>query len=136
MENKYYTPEIEEFHVGFEYEYREDGNGKWKKEVFKEGRGLSYAGEIDDEEVRVKHLDREDIESLGFKLRSEDSSDWIIKSPDADGYDGIYLSLGYDVKDWNVYISNLASYEEHECYFQGHIKNKSELKRLLKQLGV
>jgi hypothetical protein len=27
MENKYYTPEIEEFHVGFEYEYGQIDSG-------------------------------------------------------------------------------------------------------------
>lgn len=48
MENKYYTPTIEEFHVGFEYEYRNtvrDSSGNqiksmWKKETF----GLDMPG--------------------------------------------------------------------------------------------
>ena len=65
MKDKYYTPEIEEFHVGFEYEVNY-GKDRWVKE------GLHYAPQVvtlpykNLENIRVKHLDREDIESLGF----------------------------------------------------------------------
>ena len=36
MENKYYTPEIEEFHIGFEFEYFEPvrTEGYVKSEIF------------------------------------------------------------------------------------------------------
>ena len=78
MENKYYTPEIEEFCVGFEYESRIAGyDDEWTKEttyaMFRDG----WESNIDDvlamykdggDEFRVKHLDSSDIESLGFHL--------------------------------------------------------------------
>ena len=73
MENKYYTPEIEEFYVGFKYERgnkaTEGNSTKWYKEK------ITSAQEIVDifccEEIRVKYLDKEDIESLGFTLIQE-----------------------------------------------------------------
>ena len=95
MEKKYYTPSIEEFHVGFEYEINQ--NNKWIKKEFnpvkKDDSITSNLFEFDDvykrlksitnrwdsekkkvvvsyEEIRVKHLDREDIEScLGDEFK-------------------------------------------------------------------
>lgn len=79
---KYYKPDLEEFHVGFEYEERvNDSLGKqtdnWAKSVWTENHNFSdlFDIEVTDNEitkiyvpnsVRVKYLDREDIESLNF----------------------------------------------------------------------
>ena len=81
MENKYYKPTIEEFHVGFEYEYWDtlgDGHYDWfegtyyyMKQTDKPKNGGHVVWSIDslikainDLEIRVKYLDREDIESM------------------------------------------------------------------------
>ena len=152
MENKYYTPEIEEFHVGFEYEHLAKGylwflNGggpkdTWMKETFSGGAGQDGESEvceldtlIDDKAVRVKHLDREDIESLGFTQITDDCFNISIKE-----YRGrlsqevrilfrktilIYLAMDLDLGD-----------KDNLVLFTGTIKNKSELKVLLKQIGV
>ena len=76
-EIKYYTPEIEEFHVGFEYErnephriyYKENSPTeykwvyhKWDESQIKIGK-LRY--EIFEKNIRVKLLDSEDIMDLG-----------------------------------------------------------------------
>jgi hypothetical protein len=124
MKSNYYTPEIEEFHVGFEYEYTEK-----KRIVTGEGFQINYSGEAHEDSlifsgiteglIRVKHLDQEDIESFGFKQESITSfvnkDNWYIEWMPGDTLD-IYL-----VSD---------------CRFKGIIKNKSELKRLLKQIGI
>lgn len=67
---KYYTPDISEFHVGFEYEqittnYPDKNN--WQKAVVRTERDSPYQLWITNGTVRVKHLDQEDIESLGFE---------------------------------------------------------------------
>src|ERR1700742_1583934 len=74
MENRYYTPEIEEFCVGFECEinplvpFGKGGltelSGKW--EAFKCSNWNSRRW-FNIEEKRVKLFDRADIESCGFK---------------------------------------------------------------------
>ena len=73
---KYYTPSIEEFHVGFEYEYRNhDGTVKnntvlnyWNKSTISDLNELSYVerGLQTPNNTRVKYLDKDDIKSLGF----------------------------------------------------------------------
>lgn len=116
--NKYYTPEIEEFHVGFEY-YLKGENNK---------RILSTNCTVDTELSRVKYLDKEDIESLGFEGQKANS---------------VYFKKnGYRLVHWLdkpvriTTILKLYSDGDEEVIFKGIIRNKSELKRLLKQLNI
>ena len=66
---KYYTPEIEEFHVGFEYEEQvEPGKWAWNTCHPNTFEKLYDWDSMDMLKIRtrVKYLDQEDIESLGF----------------------------------------------------------------------
>lgn len=132
MENNnnelYYTPNIEEFHVGFEYEQKEYKNNVWFNVTFsgmKWGKIKSY---IEQKLFRVKYLDKEDIESLGFKLSELQSKNYEQPNTVYTKND-LYLTLW---KNW-VEIQN-----EFEIIFKAKIKikNKSELKTLLKQLEI
>ena len=118
--DKYHTPTIDEFHLGFEYEWLKE-DGIWEKsntptEISVQGSKNQTYG------IRVKYLDKEDIESLGFIE--------IIKDQ-------------YIKKDFILFIDNdyflqimRDDFEKDIYLFQGTIKNKSELKVLLKQLGI
>jgi len=136
MENKYYTPTIEEFHVGLEYE--NCNNGKWDKgyscrlEHGRDGIHISVPSAdpafYDPRYVRVKLLDREDIESLGWKFSSKGNI-----------FNTFLLSnywLGFNFNTDNLVITNGKVYEEERFYFDGKIKNKSELQKLMIQLGI
>ncbi|NRA77284.1 MAG: hypothetical protein HRU18_03665 [Pseudoalteromonas sp.] len=126
MKNKYYTPEVEEFHVGFEYQVL-DGD-VWINEVV----GLDNTGDLEflkdliiEESCRVKYLDREDIESLGFVTYMKSVKD--------------SFKLGSTVIRLKVEQILIFRYDEYtidELLFKGTIKNKSELKRILKQLNI
>jgi hypothetical protein len=130
--NKYYTPSIEEFHVGFEYESQNINTGEWIKYSSKTLSDLLLDFEV--EFTRVKYLDKEDIESLGFIYDNE------LKFPK-----GKYKTT---VVEYVNDIYCLSTFDNHEIMiseycdgvfdklFIGTIKNKSELKRLLKQLGI
>lgn len=78
--------------------------------------------------VRVKYLDKEDIESLGF---SHIGSLWF-ENKEKD----------FGIRKWkeneiDIYSAfSYRSHDEHIKVFSGNIKNKSELKRLLTQIGV
>ena len=118
MENKYYTPGVEEFHVGFEYELQADDelwywSNVWQDIILKC---------IEGGRCRVKHLDREDIESLGFTQCKKDK-DWF-------DYEGEQYWMYLEDGRWSICD------EDSTVGFQGTIKNKSELKRLLKQLNI
>jgi len=129
MKDKYYTPEIEEFHVGFEYEFY--GHNGWSNSVYGGflPRPMSHYLEV--KEARVKHLDGADIESLGFYLQYPESknSGYIDRDIYEDGCCGIDL-----MGDSRVGITRY-NYPNTSVVVLT-IKNKSELKRLLKQLGI
>lgn len=130
-DNKYYVPTIEEFHVGFECERSGlELPPQWHKYIvnvntFNEpvfiGRKLGPS-------FRVKYLDKEDIESLGFTETIEDQY-----YLDSNRLEGIITLL----IDSDLFIQIILKRDNISNYlFQGTIKNKSELKVLLKQLTI
>lgn len=161
MENKYYTPEIEEFCVGFEYEYLEkdfvirDGKRSyeytWNKQLCFIGENYGFdLGTIEgclDSQVRVKYLDQEDIESLGF-TKTKEYSDELLFQKHLSDYEFLELTFYLDIDDdINVSIDRFYQSKmvarrlpigketwELLTIFHGKIKNKSEFKKLLKQL--
>ena len=67
----HYVPKIEEFHVGFEYELLDYGGNmkgkEWREDIITLVEDIENAREwLRDGEIRVKYLDKEDIESFGF----------------------------------------------------------------------
>ncbi len=136
--SKYYTPTIEEFHVGFSFEdSTNDKEADWVQWYIADRHELAQALDILElHNCRVKRLDREDIESLGYVLHREDVTM---------GYDEYchkrhkeVLPPGNDSR-LNVILkkgNNVIVYKNLEIVFKGTIKNKSELKKILKQLGI
>ena len=151
METKYYTPTISEFYVGFEYEI-EDLHDNLKdrawRHVIADWCELDQA--YDDWEhdynnfkynYRVKYLDKEDIESFGFKpyqsyraLRYGECTEYVLNRE----YDS------YSLTHFNDYNFNQVLIKSQppkfgmlgvNILFDGEIKNKSELIKVLKQIG-
>ena len=134
MTEKYYTPSIEEFHVGFEYEEIVSGL-KYDKKIY-EGRTLNdYEGEmqgsiqedIEDGEIRVKYLDKEDVLSLGwepFANKEDYVFDYFINQ-----YDSYQIHTQFDNQFTQIY--NWGG-----TVFEGVVKNKSELKKLMQMLDI
>lgn len=137
MENKYYTPSIDEFHVDFEFEF----NGvdcNWNQTGFDKHKilptkddyfGLFTLGWVEkiyykpddplENWIRVKYLDKEDIEELGFMQEGQCSfknkDNWYIEWMDGDTLDIYCVS---------------------DCRFKGTIRNKSELKKVMEMVGI
>ena len=135
LDKNFYVPDLEEFHVGFEYEAQGviTQNGPvWHKKTWNgSNRNNSTFNCVKDGTIRVKHLDREDIESFGFTLQSE----------------GNNLADYHLLEDSHVYLTHLV--KRNQIIIQVRIdgmlerdinslncKNKSEFKRILKQVGV
>ena len=145
--DKYYTPEIEEFHVGFEYEQilepyevNKPETKKWTKVKYS-GNINSIGGSVvffQGYDVRVKHLDREDIESLGFVYdKTSTKNQWKF-------YKG-NIGLMYRPKTNQIGTCTLDPMKsdfmkkhsiDDKHVFMLTIKNKSELKKLLKMLNI
>ena len=150
-DKKYYTPEISEFHVGFEYEYKSLQDDEWKKGICETGTESREDFTFRDTEKhldrrRVKHLDRSDIESLGWEYnhkmaREEHNYEpidcWEISIDTTENKEKYYTLFIYKEKlyvEHHEYQNSVGRTEEG--LFKGTIKNKSELKTLLKWLKI
>ncbi len=134
-ENKYYVPQIEEFHIGFEYELLKKKSvydKEWRFDIIKRIFDIKTVSnshdwarfniDLEDKEIRVKYLDQSDIESLGWRFGEICFNDYKL----------------FFVIDKEDKSENIAIYQESlkRMLFTGNIKNKSELKKLHKQLGI
>jgi len=133
-DNKYYTPELSEFCEGFEFEVAVinligDKPIKWVKQIF----DFNFIGHFDCKNgvlysvpsvLRVKRLDESDIEECGFNADNE-----------CDFIKGNIIIQFYP--DDRILIYKKAPIDDDdEGLFNGFIKNKSELKKVLKMIGV
>lgn len=152
MKNKYYTPEIEEFHVGFEYEKAKVGifdniilkPEKWKKEsieinTFDE---ICMYNELVGN-IRVKYLDEDHILDLGFEkefsTRSEilDASCNVYISTEKNLMLAHYPSINkvtIATRDFSKSEKLLKTNWDDRQINLIQVKNKSELKKILKML--
>lgn len=128
--NKYYTPSVEEFHVGFRYEVHEDprtDEGWSKTEV--DRNCIKYCVQQDsDVDYRVKYLDQQDIEELGW-----------IRDPENDRAEHIAFKLGDMVllfcEDDNEVVIIWVHKRIVQCdkvRFHGNLNNYNELKLVMK----
>jgi len=143
----YYTPELEEFCIGFLYEYKWNSwNGyfektdEWIKEEFLGAGGsqLNEETEIDCIEecikkgtLRVKHLDREDIEGEGWGFDQETKDGQFFYFGQWDDWALILGGRNENPQRVHIYRMN----HEQEC-FCGIINNITEFRKLMKQLGI
>lgn len=144
MKVKYYPPDIEEFHVGFEYEHQQDmydGEESYRSNCyipFTIGiNDLKYVKAwVEDDRVRVKYLDLDDIRDLGFEKEAEDKFFMTLRKYLGDEH---YLELHVlkETPGYYLYIgeSDMDNLGYEDAKFEGIVKNKSELKKILKQIG-
>ena len=149
MENKYYTPEIEELRVGFEYEEDVHGNNKWNKKIIKPTNITQVCKDLLDDirlseeneyTFRVKYLTKEDIEECGFVYLKEDRSELNFQKI-VDDYS--FYEIAYDLDEQLLTIeyyyqpemvAEVTGHVNSAIRFKGTIKNKSELKQILKMI--
>ena len=148
-DTKYYTPEIEEFHFGFEFE-EEFKNPNWNKlckpaidvwEYIKLKLDTSHSisriiGKIKINKVRVKYLDKEDIESLLIKHNIDidiinDNGTYL--EYNLNGLNSIWFDINNPCK---LFIKQINANNSYRNDVLLNIKNKNELDKLLKQLQI
>ena len=131
-DNKYYTPDISEFHVGFECEFFNRMQNKTWESIICDVDDVSIAydayehgsdewGDSMEKTFRIKYLDKEGIESLGFNYNKSDE---------------VYVNKNGLVLDQHI-DGNISIFDaQYDWVNVIKIKNKSELKKLLQQLGI
>ena len=155
-DNKYYIPSIYEFNMGFEFEYLSIED-KWEKVKLENWQSPNkdkfikinfnhpnQCSEADllrninwldialkkNEIIRVKYLDRKDIESLGWVFNNENKSfelQTMKKSLRLQWFDN-------NAYNWLMIIS--LHKESNNTLFDGSVLNRSELVKLIKQLNL
>ena len=130
-EAKYYTPTIEEFRVGFEYEWSDNFPRKiknWRKALLNERIYSLVIEEYkkNNQLIRVKYLDKEDIESLGWEMVLDIGG--LISACKTINNKKIMILTGRN--------TTTIGYRDNQLFNGKAIKNKSELKILFKQLGI
>lgn len=127
MEEKYYQPKIEEFHEGFLYQEMLSDK-TWMDMKFEVEYGYPPI-----EHTRVKHLNQEDIESVGWDEDFESKGRFTL---------GEYVLYRFR-NDGLLTIKKGYSYEKHgtsfygfDILFEGTIKNKSQLMQVMEMLGI
>ncbi len=167
-EDKYYVPEPEEFHQGLDFEVNMkdtslmivDFGGAgiveetepvpvWTKGVFQWGHldptrsPFNFLVVLQDKRIRVKHLDGDDIMSLGFEIANDEGNTYrsIKKQRGLSAGDDRQLFVQHELftdSNKKVRINTWAWWRTNRgdeiTVFEGSIKNKSEFKRLLKQI--
>lgn len=128
MEKGYYAPEMDEFCVGFLYEYQHSKDPElWHLMSFSEDclrfKHLNPYQNL----TRVKCLDGDDIEELGYK--------YVV-----DSYAGYYTDGKIKIAWWynkkGIEISELGGDFGGKHLFCGSPRNKTELSRILKIIGT
>lgn len=163
LDKKFYVPSIEEFFVGFEYEYyynpirykiiddkiqtwekkvykgddfaglHKNVGEEWKYDVFAQINGLLYLEDL----VRVKYLDTSDIEELGFTvIKTKENAFEAIKK-----FNFTYEDCTTE-GEYNIIVGGdkycvikLKDIGE-TTLFRGEIKNKNVLKQVFKMLDI
>lgn len=151
--DKYYIPKLEEFYIGFEHESNINGEG-WKVDIFEPNEVdydviiSAFYGKIIPECYRVKFLDITDVESFGFKHLPKKSLKNLTERFEIKGLYRRINEQYNDIMYWNVYLEygpdihrviirgDISDGSTNEKFFEGIIKNKSELKVLLTQLNI
>lgn len=163
MKPTYYQPDISEFHVGFEFEVNEDGKyvphtfatkpgfndlipiGKsGYSEVINWYRPWDIEGFLKEGKIRVKHLDRTDIEACGWE---DKNSGGIFNAAGMFDYEltssGMplgFVNYGkpntYRLTQMDKCWFTISATGHPQTLFYGTILNKSELLFQMKRLGI
>jgi hypothetical protein len=139
--NKHYTPKIEEFKVGFKYEFASsviiDGVSQpdeWTSAIIESNDDI----ELINSNARVKYLDKQDVENLGFRLEFENKNYIeLFKADEVQISFSTESQLTRIIKFWkfNLEVDGETQYNS-EVVFSGTIKNLNMLKDVLDMLNI
>ena len=134
--DKYYTPDISEFHVGMTlYRKRKTVVGEEIKEKMDKfvvedimcGWDIpSFQKNIENGNFKLKYLDIDDVESLGYGF--------VTKLWGFESSDGNIIIEVENIND--LQKGTIDIYCVQDLRFKGKIKTKAELAKILKQLDI
>lgn len=135
---RYYTPELEEFHYGFRYEFKHPDSPEWIEyntpEFNPEREDCISRNTACD--LRVKHLDSDDFKECGFEPIIMTYGDRFMFQKSFNQFGKIKgCRIVYIPQtNWVLMFRDRGMFGD--TMFAGEVKNISELKRILKQTNV
>jgi len=133
IKEEFYQPDPTEFHIGFEFQFLTGGT-EWKTFILDNNRIERVFENLRDhpEMFRVKRLSKDCIESLGWTFEKQHPGLEDMTFSKKHGREDLTLDTEED-----DHIRIYEFYQEGDLnYFFGDIKNKSELQKLMSQLGI
>ena len=151
--SKYYVPELSEFHHDcvFYIRYRDMESyviksiiaDTWAIGIESPREAINMHGE---DGVFMKHLDKSDIEELGWKLQKTEgkrittggvSQEYKITTTNGRRKRSYkLLTKGATSAGYRIYLLHPKSSKFNKLIFEGDIKNYNELKKLQNMLGI
>lgn len=143
MENKYFTPDIEDIRVGYEYEQHFETED-WQPSVYSETHAnlFNFKCWIKLGRIRVPYLTKEQIEVEGWEYQTTNKiRNWYeIESPENGGnWYGYYIykaQLIHDSEMKYVKISFCFDCANWETVFEGECKDINTLRSVMKLLRM
>lgn len=149
---KYYIPELEEFHSGFEFQcdFIDDDTYETTSvnQVFKlDGSWFNVEEDLQEEidcgRIRVKFLDKEDFIKLGFNSQIKDTLafgkvpvfKWSSKSYLSSSWKELTITKLSNTR-FSFEIEIAKNYSTEVNKVEVTLKNKSELNKFLNQLNI
>jgi hypothetical protein len=146
---KYYYPEMEDIHIGYECEIYDQASSKLIKDIrwhiIKVSAGNSEPGKtvainkvsnyLKRERLRAPFLTKEDIISEGWKL-SCNFAEYINEFKNNEFY--CFEKGEYEIRWWGDpdYIEIYDNPKKWSCIYQGSCKSINELKQISKLLNI
>lgn len=139
MENKYFTPDIEDFHVGYEFQRfipRKNATEEECWETIKLPVNYLTLDEIDNEiiekEIRVPYLTKEQIEAEGwiedeglYKLRKNED---------------LFFTIDFNTDSYSLIINSYSkintTFYSGDHIFKGFCKDINTFRKITKLLGI
>jgi hypothetical protein len=136
-DNKYFVPSIEDFRIGYEFEFQGIPKG-WHKMIFSEENSLKnmkYNIEKLKDAVRVPYLTKEQIENEGWKYKETSNRLTFIRKISLK-----VLSWKKEDNDINIYIdlNDEGFYDSSNIVdlFSGECKSINEFRYICKLLKI
>ena len=143
MENKYFTPDIEDFHVGYEYEYEDiipSGSSDYFKSVISKPSEIEHLFQGFDVgmRIRVPYLTREQIEAEGWYKINNNYPIQTFKHPINVNVEVIY---NYDTNYLFITIPGKIMFTEPKIEyraskFSGECKDINTFRKICKLLEI
>jgi hypothetical protein len=133
MESAYFTPDIEDFYVGYEFQGKIYGEeDQWVNCVYSKPTDEMFCKDSDgnvwiNDSIRVPYLTKEQIEAEGWKIESEIKGYFKFKN--------YHLSFDYVTGLYRMRISKDEDLREN-LIFEGTCKDINTFRKICKLLGI